>query len=148
MKLISSIDNGKRLSALLQLGEIDYKQYYIYRTEHDDFLELPPHPSQFVAMDDYGNVLERQKEHLEDRSKYYEELEIYQQAQSKVLFEGFYVENDKEHYKITNGNVCVFYKKPDKKKYKLNSYLEAETISDLIPYNLTLTATAQKIIGV
>jgi len=45
---MDSISYGKKLSALLQLDEIDYKQYYILRTENDTFLESTPQLNHLV----------------------------------------------------------------------------------------------------
>ena len=113
-----------------------------------NFLNTPLHPSQFVAMDDDGNVLEEPKPKAIPTNEdfdfewIYDEEEVFQwkQTQSKVLFEV-------ESYTKTKIKSTSFY--CWRFTFRNGSYFDYEedvkyTISDLIPYNLTLTATAQK----
>ena len=73
-----------------------------------------------------------------DLSKY----EEYQQAKERCYFEGFEVMNfSPQSQIITNKFINVFWYNSNEGWYLSNAF---QTLEDLIPYNLNLTATAQK----
>jgi len=84
-----------------------------------------------------------------DKRRYKKELKEYQQAKEACIFEGFKVvtkEFNKTPYKfIQNKDTYVYYYDEIKSEWtKVNDY---DRIKDLVLYNLQLTASAQKIIG-
>ena len=96
----------------------------------------------FVPCDENGNVLEFPDPihtyGLEPADYEYsdEDVEKYQKAKDRVLFEGFEVCNRLESVKcVVNGDLHFSYDHAIAKK---------ETIEDLVKYQLTLTASAIK----
>lgn len=125
-----------------------------------NFLSLTPEIWQFVPcklVDGVWVVLELPKDnsYLGGRGatdaikllKYEEELAEYQTAKERCYFDGFEVIEEKfiskTHYYIVFNNLKIAWNYNG----KWNFYKEFKTIEDLIPYNLPLTATAQKEIG-
>lgn len=86
------------------------------------FLKKPLKLEYFIACDENGNVLEEKNI---DLSKDYE-YQRFLEAKSRVLFEGFEGLTD-----VQSGFATT-----------------VKTIEDLIPYNLTLTPTSLKQIGI
>lgn len=78
-----------------------------------------------------------------------EECKQYQTALDNVMFEGFEVKerscNDSKFKYIENGLIAMFYYNEKTQSFEPNT--EYKTLEDLTKYNLTLTATAQKEIG-
>ena len=105
------------------------------------FLKQTPQLWMFVPCDSEGNVLEEPKEHFPTGNNSLEESiflkqKQYQQAKERCYFEGFVKCN-------RNENVNCLYNE------ELDLHIGAEfkhyqTIENLVDYNLTLTATAQK----
>lgn len=111
--------------------------------------------SHMICIEDYANFLKQKLELymfvpckfidgvwvvLEDPPKNVDENNLdwqieYQEAKDRVLFEGF----EKDNSFVTHGNHSSFF-------YPI-SCLHEQTIEDLVKYNLELTQTAKKQIG-
>ena len=107
-----------------------------------------------VPCDEFGNILTKPKEHLENISLYFKELDIYQKAQERVLFKGFKVEhiskNRKDLYSDSisdaSGHLHLFWFSKQTKTWCL--YNGLNTIENLAIFNsIELTETALKEIG-
>lgn len=116
--------------------------------EYAKFLKQPLELWMFVPVDSDGSVLEEPHwtddyESENGTERFGSECEEYRQAKSRCLFEGFEVD---EVMNITCGDICSgFYYDKGSKLWKLSD--EKETIEDLVPYGLTLTAMAIKKLG-
>ena len=120
MKLISSKDFGKTLT------NVTNREYRSLRNKYDSFLEQPLTLGMFIPCDDDGNFLEEPKhEPFQDRQKFDDKCIEYQQVKERVLFEGF----------------------QNKKQPFFPFSFENRTIEDLIRYDLTLTKSAIKQLG-
>ena len=126
---------------------------YLPDNPYSKFLKQTPQIWMFVPCDSEGNVLEEPKKiddrvYSESRTHSLYELRIkeYQQAKERCYFEGFEVKerncNEAKFKYIENGLIAVFYY--NKKTNSFEENADFKTLEDLIPYNLTLTATAQK----
>ena len=79
-----------------------------------NFLKQPLTLGMFVPCDDDGDVLEiPHPKPFQGRQKYDDDLEIYNEAKSKVLFNGFYLDETYKREKLqlpylTNGKISVF----------------------------------------
>ena len=86
--------------------------------------------------------MEKPKEHLENRSLYYKELEAYSKALEKVIFAGFEViANTPTQILLSYKNFDLYYNKTFK-TFKTFDNMDVghtiNTLEDLIPYNLEL----------
>lgn len=127
---------------------------------YSEFLRTPLSLGQFVPTSEAGEVLEYPDQNdikydypisdFEvdfDYQAYDRDVEIYEKARKRVLFEGFEVTeyDNVDHYhekEIKCGNVCIagYYNS----KWHLLS--GQKTIEDLVPFGLTLTPTAKELI--
>lgn len=96
------------------------------------FIKMSLELGMFIPCDLDGNVLEKPKEHLTNRSLYYKELRQYQEALDRVLFEGKY------HYIPTDGKGFAVI---NVKKLGNRIYIKG-TIEDLTELGLELTPNA------
>ena len=133
-KLISMVEfvisTDKEISILESLTSI---------RNYASFLKQPLELWMFVPCGEDGEVLERPKIMSEsiinnDNSKEWAKKTVqYQQAKERVLFEGF------EYTRETNN--YIFLKREGIYTHVISKNKKV-TIEDLIPYNLTLTASA------
>lgn len=114
---------------------------------HAKFLQQTPTLGMFVSCDEKGNVLEEPTRsysgftHEQDilTKHYWDEVKKYQQAEQRVIFEGWGISEKSERciwiYKGSTDNEIKFdlLKKEVIYKSKL-----MKTIEDLVPYNLIL----------
>ena len=125
--------------------DIDLQQRFINSYRYATFLKRPLTLGMFVPCDDDSNVLEEPEFHEpnnENEIGDYDELRYqYQQAQSKVIFDGFEcVEMFKRDKVITfKGVINVFYWRYEHQSWKISKGIK--TIEDLIRYNLDLTGS-------
>lgn len=154
MKLISTTDfvletSNKKLDFdNTNLYEFSYDNLHkIYK--YANFLKKPLELGMFVPCDEDGNVLRKPK-----KSQWYEyDLKKYQEAEERVLFKGFEVEdktpntiwlgvnNEKGNDKHFNVQYSFI------EKRFMYSFTEYKTIEDLIPCGLELTESGIKEIG-
>jgi hypothetical protein len=118
------------------------------------FLKQPLELWMFIPCDEYGNVLEepngdnyrKDEEKLIpnfDYLKYKIDSEKYQKAKERCLFEGFEISVGKEAITNYKGFILRIHG-----KYKFSlSGKQIKIIEDLVKYNLQLTATAIKQLG-
>jgi len=164
--LTTSQQFGNKLSVLLQLGEIDYKEYFILRTNFDNFIESTPLLKHFIACDENGEPIKEPKDYYlytsskpyhpsdffdseEDFSNWLELCEQFQQVQKQVLFEGFEVKfNNCKEFKYQSETVIIII--DDKLYLEYNCYwknfiihftdarnsFHINTYSDLTKYQL------------
>ena len=118
---------------------------YLPDNPYSKFLKQTPQLYMFVPCDSEGNVLEEpifKGDHDLLEFKHQE----YQQAKERCYFVGFEVKerncNEANFKYIENGLIAVFYYNKTTNSFEENA--DFKTLEDLIPYNLTLTATAQK----
>jgi hypothetical protein len=97
------------------------------------FLKQPLKLEMFVPCDDDEIIIERHYQYFDNEKEHENYIKEIEEAKEKVLFEGFRFQN--EGY-VTNG---IF-------KFD-EEYLENKTIEDLIKYDLELTKSAIKKIG-
>ena len=129
--LISNTEFGK----LLLTKHLSDKQVRDIRDNFDSFLSQSLELWMFVPCDEDGNVLEEPDSIGVGNYFYYEKaLDQYQQAKERCLFEG--LQFDYETATVYYGIGLVI--------YMLGA---SKTIEDLVKYNLELTPTAQKQIG-
>jgi len=150
---------------VLQLGEtstfdMDKGDWFYKETEKLDeirayakFLKTPLTLGMFVPCDEDGNVLEEPlQEHYSDCTEeqnakdWLYNIEKYQLAKDKVLFEWFFVHEGKDTMpsdvkSVTNGILNVFWFNNIEKWYLSRGI---SSIENLVTYNLTLTETAIK----
>jgi len=120
-------------------------------TNYADFLSKKLELWMFVACDENGNVLEEPQK-ISDKNWSEEQLsdwahdcKEYQTALSKVIFEGFEIENiGTTTIWLENGkhNICF----TDRGKVNFNG-ADIKTIEDLIPYNLEIKESVAKELG-
>jgi len=129
---------------------------YLPDNPYSKFLKQTPQIWMFVPcklVNGVWSVLEEPKRPWQDsiieeglHERYKQELSEYQQAKERCYFEGFEVKerncNEAKFKYIENGLIAVFYYNKTTNSFEENA--DFKTLEDLIPYNLTLTATAQK----
>jgi len=119
---------------------------FVPENPYSKFLKKPVEKWMFVPCDENGDVLEEPNEEFElSYWDYSTKSSKYQQAKERCLFEGFELDFN-NMYIIKVSNVVfqiLFYKNGC---VTINAK-NIKTIEDLIPYNLKLTATAKKEIG-
>jgi hypothetical protein len=113
-----------------------------------NLLKQPRELWMFVPCDEDGNVLEeplkRDYNNVNINNSYYKK---YQQAKERCLFEGFELLGNKcvlnRYFMIhfLNGEISI---EEHFEEIVTKLGKQVKTIEDLIPYNLTLTASAQK----
>ena len=118
-----------------QVASVRHVELEKYRMifKHSQFLQQTPTIGMFVPCDEDGNVLEKPTTEgvdlndMYDWNLYNEDLQQYQQAEQRVIFEGCTAEKIKDYYIIKfNDNIILV------------SWNESKTIEDLVPYNLIL----------
>jgi len=152
--LISNTAFGKIVESKLTLGEIDFKEYFILRCNFDKFLKQPLELWMFVPCDEDGNILSEKYSAKEDtENKSFTKLSNeYKQAKDNVLFEGF--ESERKNTVINDDIQILFYKSKFVEVVEIfdgqmpDSKGKISIIEDLVKYNLQLTPTAQKQIGI
>lgn len=87
-----------------------------------------------------------------DREGCYDKCYEYINAKNRVLFDGFELYDSSGGYKsIQKGELEIFWYNPTsnigENKWRLCPDFKYSTIEDLVKYNLELTPTAQKLIG-
>ena len=128
---------------------------YLPDNPYSKFLKQTPQIWMFVPcklVNGVWDVLEEPKFNVENeydgekRREFSVALKEYQQAKERCYFEGFEVKerncNEAKFKYIENGLIAVFYYNKTTNSFEENA--DFKTLEDLIPYNLTLTATAQK----
>ena len=148
MKLISMTDFvlGQSKLKFTNSGRWDEARWY-NSLKYANFLKQPLTLGMFVPCDENGNILEEplpiHTYRLEVEDYEYDDNEVlqYQQAQSKVIFDGFEcVEMFKRDKVITfKGVINVFYWRYEHQSWKISKGIK--TIEDLIRYNLDLTGS-------
>jgi len=140
------------------------KDNFVKTAAYAKFLKKPLELWMFVALDEDGNVLEEPKEkeiELSDGTCGYftniKDSEQYQQAKEKCLFEGFEITKDKyksterEFVYIPNTEIQVYrkliYHTGETDTFFFDYYEQFRTVEDIVKYDLTLSKTAQKQIG-
>lgn len=129
-------------------------QYRLYQNilKYAQFLKQPLALWMFIPCDSNGKLydmleVEKWKEHSHYSTHYKEELEFFEQAKSRVLFEGFEIELSKSRigFYLPEYN-CIDYSIVQNNFSSPSKWLT--TIEDLIIYSgLTLTETAKQIYG-
>jgi hypothetical protein len=139
MKLISMTDFVlDQFSKLEKTQEINILQFRNNIGNYANFLKQPLTLGMFVPCDDNGNVLEKPREFKNKFSTF----EIYQQARERCLFEGFSVR------KMEGWNILDFPNNQHSKDFSVfEDAFKDMTIEDIVKYNLQLTPTAIKQIG-
>ena len=163
MKLISSTLFGKYCKSKEKefSRRINYLDWYErVRNNFDNFLEQQLKLEMFVPCDEDGDILE-EPEDYEQRlpnmmTEYNDEIYRYEQAKEKVLFEGFDL-NQKDLSKLESifcltkecFQITFFTKEKGcfMDNLKTNKTYEIKTIEDLIQFELELTESAIKQIG-
>lgn len=117
----------------------DYRKWELHR-KRVAFGKQPLEPWMFASCDEDGNVLEETTQFDPDETSQYYAQQMwdnkqYQQAKSRCFFEDFELEN---RFVTHKSHASFFYP---------ISCLHERTIEDLVKYNLELTATAKKQIG-
>jgi hypothetical protein len=155
--LKGSLSYSDELSSKFQLSFIDYKEYFILRNNHDAFLRQPLCISQFVACKFVGGkwvVLEEPKRDFEEydvtergssKDAFYEDYFEFQEAKQRVLF------SNCEYLGTKEGNHVVMFKNENsivKNYIRIPIFQKStQTIEDLTKYNLELSKTAVKTLG-
>lgn len=140
MKLIPMTDfvlkqnstEGKPLMATNWAKEFELRFNKI--VDYANFLKQTLTLGMFVPCDDDGNVLDEPNycddylgEYL-DKNDYYIVMERFNEAKSKVIFNGFQVRKQSTYSIVSYKDVEVWV-----------TWNKSKTIEDLIPYNLDLT---------
>ena len=163
MKLISNTLFGKYCKSKEKefSRRIDYLDWYEKtRNNFDNFLEQPLKLENFIVCDEEGDILEvptdYEKRLLNMMTEYNDEVYTYYQAKVKVLFEGFNL-NQKDFSKLESifcltkecFQITFFTKEKGcfMDSLKTNKTYEIKTIEDLIQFELELTESAIKQIG-
>lgn len=148
MKLISMTDFVLEQDDKVRKQQINSFKFTMSVTYYAIFLKQPLTLGMFVPCDEDGNVLE-EPDFFDgsyddngygdvDKIMFKECLKEYQQAKERVLFDGCEIKAIKDHYYVTKeGNENIFWA----------SWNTLKTIEHLIQYNLTLTKTAIKQLG-
>ena len=164
MKLISMTDFVLSQEQPTYLQSEEFEEAYYKLHNYANFLKQPLTLGMFVPCDENGNVLEEPNricnmnwgvKKLEDWSlNYYE----YQQAKERILFEGFEIVKDnyksieREFIYIPNTKTQIWrkltYHSGKVETFFFDYYDEFKTVENLIKYNLTLTESAIKKLGI
>lgn len=122
--------------------EIQYKK----NVNHSRFVKQPLEKWMFVPCDENGELFsEFQIEMLNSEDEIPELRSAYQQAKERCLFKGFKYQNN---ICISNDDIDIYFDSDDIKVYNgFEKHYTVKTIEDLIKYNLELTPTAEKQIG-
>lgn len=156
MKLLSNTNFGNHLKTL----EISNSCYKMLRMKFDSFVSKKLELGMFVPCDEEGNVLNKPTIYyngsvlmnldgisLEIALKINDKVSIYEKAKERCLFEGLEFEDiqpsTEYNYYHLNGNKIF----EANNQYKFFPYRGLRTIEDLVKYDLTLTKTAIKQIG-
>jgi len=131
---------------LMIVGESKYSKGVNYK----EFLIKPLELGFFVPCDLEGNVLEKpEKPKHEDNNSmlhYHDDIDVYQEALDRVLFEGLEVYNPYSR-DVDELNETILIKKISEKSTLLdcvNGMFDFETIEDLVELGLTLTPSSNK----
>ena len=126
-------------------------------SNYANFLKQPLTLGMFIPCDEEGNILEEPDHSMYftattiGEDKYNNDAYEYEQAEERVLFEGFHVIGvDKNycHIELKNADLwIVFYNGKICLEYSFNEETSIYTIEDIIEYNLTLTDSAIKQLG-
>jgi len=144
--LISNTSFGN----LLRYKNIPDYEYRYLRDNYDSFLLQKLEIWMFIPcklVDGVWVVLEEPTETHETIFHDSESLKGYQEAKERCLFDGFDITNFTKGIKKTinlDNTVHVFYYE----NFQWNKAIGISTIEDLIKYNLELTQTAKKQIGI
>lgn len=112
----------------------DFTEYVF---KYARFLKQPLTLGMFVPCDEDGNYLEKPKIHELDHSEAVARNYEYQQALSRVVFEGFEIHYQGiQHVQLNCSGVCLDYWYKDNEFEK--SGAEIKTISDLTQYGITI----------
>lgn len=115
-----------------------------------NLLSLTPEKWMFIACDSEGNVLEEPTHNGKSIETFSEVLIEYKQAKKRCYFEGFECDGNGDGFiYLKKDDLLLIFDNESKTLLLLNSSKECNiySIEDLIPFNLTLTAAAQKEFG-
>ena len=87
MKLISMTEFVLEQEQPTYLQKEEFEDVFYKIHNYANFLKQPLKLSMFIPCDEFGNVLIKPEEHLENRSLYFKELEIYQKAKERVFIQ-------------------------------------------------------------
>jgi len=132
MKLKPLSDFVLEQKSKLGLGGDTYECFYKKTTSYTDFLKQPLTLGMFVPCDENGNILNPKKFTI-DGHPIFDGGVLYQEAQERVLFKGFY----KEFNAVMS----------PAGGYLDTGRLKHKTIEDIIGANLELTESAIKQLG-
>lgn len=125
-------------------GKLPSKQkaeYFQRSCKYAKFISQVRHLRMFIFSDEAGNVLvEPDRTDFLTNKFYKQELQQYQAAKERVLFEGWSLK-DSEH--ITNGDHVIDIVSWTFYPNGLGSGFKFETLSDISKYGLELTKTAK-----
>jgi len=149
MKLISMTD------FVLSREKKSFGRQYYYCLKYANFLKQPLTLGMFVPCDLDGNVLNDPETTLSqgNGAVYYnaeqEDFEQYEQAKERVLFEGFEFSDmtDELSYHIQDKNGVYLFYYIIEKEFRNFEIGNVKTIEDLVKYDLTLTESAFKQLG-
>ena len=142
-KLISMTDFVLDQEKEFNYGAVGWKEYTNNTINYAKFLKQPLELWMFVPCDDNGNVLEEKSIFNttdEEYIFYSDDFDKYQQAKERCLFEGF-----KEG--IWGGYATFKYNIEGECLEVDNEFCQNKTIEELIKYNLQISQTAIKQIG-
>jgi len=149
MKLISCTDKVIELvKEDFNNGEYPKFNFRDKVNNYANFLKQPLELWMFVPCDEDGNVIPDKENHFTRK-----ELDYWEQAKERCLFEGFekvFEDDFKTVYCNSQLHICFGSKNIYLGRQKDNRIYNKEilmTIEDLVKYNLQLTATAQKQLG-
>jgi len=132
MKLISMTDFVLEQEQPTYLEKEEFEDVYYKIHNYANFLKKPLELGMFVPCDENGDIL---RDGVNWNKKFY------QKAQERVLFEGFEVKKNDRW-------TTFFYKKEFFTSFTSFSYIfKNKTIEDLIDFDVTLTLTALKQLG-
>jgi len=130
MKLISMTDFVLEQEQPTYLEKEEFEDVFYKIHNYAKFLKQPLELRMFVPCDENGNVLEKPNAGMFGYDHVYNN---YNKAQERVLFEGFKVKGD---FWLSNGELYID-----------EEFCENKTIEDLIDFDVTLTLTALKQLG-
>jgi len=131
-----------------ETGLINLNVCFIKTEGYAIFLKQPLELWMFVPCDKDGNVLV-EPDYKSNETELENEWLEYQQAKERCLFEGFEIKerscNEAKFKYVENGLLAVYYFNTTLNKFMPNT--DYKTIEDLVKYNLQLTKTAIKQLG-